>query len=66
MENKSVTAVEWLQGIELIRELNLGDWEKAKQMEKEQLIYFAKLYDDILSECKIRTIELLYEETYKQ
>jgi len=33
-----MTAVEWLQSIEMERDLNLGDWRKAKEMEKEQII----------------------------
>jgi hypothetical protein len=35
--NKKVTAVEWLESIEMERYLNLGDWRKAKEMEKEQI-----------------------------
>jgi hypothetical protein len=34
--NKQQTAVEWLQSIELERNLTLADWKKAKEMEKEQ------------------------------
>ncbi len=34
MDNK--TAVEWLQSIELERDLTLADWKQAKEMEKEQ------------------------------
>ena len=41
-------------------------FEQAKEMEKEQLLYFAKLYDDDLSEGKIRSREDLYIETFKQ
>ena len=37
MKNKQ-TAVEWLQSIELERDLTLADWEQAKAMEKEQII----------------------------
>ena len=29
-------SVEWLQAIELERDLTLSDWNKAKEMEKEQ------------------------------
>ena len=36
----------------------------AKEKEKEQLLSFAKLYDDDLSEGKIRSREDLYKETY--
>jgi hypothetical protein len=34
--NKQQTAVEWLQSIELERDLTLADWKQAKEMEKEQ------------------------------
>jgi hypothetical protein len=39
-------------------------FEQAKEMEKEQLLSFAKLYDNDLSEGKIRSREDLYRETY--
>jgi hypothetical protein len=35
MDNK--TAVEWLQSIELERDLTLADWALAKEMEKERI-----------------------------
>jgi len=38
----------------------------AKEKEKKQLLSFAKLYDDDLSEGKIRSREDLYKETYKK
>jgi hypothetical protein len=41
--NKQQTAVEWLQSIELERDLTLADWKQAKEMEKEQI---AKAFDD--------------------
>jgi len=41
-------------------------YQLAKEMEKEQLLHFAKLYDDDLSEGKIRSREDLYKETYKK
>jgi hypothetical protein len=34
--NKQQTAVEWLQSIELERDLTLADWAQAKEMEKQQ------------------------------
>jgi hypothetical protein len=36
--NKQKTAVEWLQSIELERDLTLADWALAKEMDKEQKI----------------------------
>ncbi len=41
--NKNLTAVEWLQSIELERDLTLADWALAKEMEKEQI---SKAFDD--------------------
>jgi hypothetical protein len=35
--NKQQTAVEWLQSIELERDLTLADWKQAKEMEKERM-----------------------------
>jgi hypothetical protein len=37
MTNK-LTAVEYLQSIEIERDLNLGDWSNAKEIENEQTI----------------------------
>jgi hypothetical protein len=34
--NKQQTAVEWLQSIELQRDLTLADWALAKEMESRQ------------------------------
>jgi len=34
--NKQQTAVEWLQSIELQRDLTLADWAQAKERDKEQ------------------------------
>jgi hypothetical protein len=39
-------------------------YQIAKEKEKEQLLSFAKLYDDDLSEGKIRSREDLYKKTY--
>ena len=35
-KNKQQTAVEWLQSIELERDLTLADWKQAKEMENKQ------------------------------
>jgi hypothetical protein len=40
MSDKKMTAIEWLQSIEMERDLTLGDWSKAKEMEKQQMIDF--------------------------
>jgi hypothetical protein len=42
--NKQQTPVEWLQSIELERDLTLADWKNAKEMEKQQTIEFAAEY----------------------
>ena len=36
-------SVEWLQAIELERDLTLSDWNKAKEMEKQRI---AKAFTD--------------------
>ena len=36
--NKMVSSIEWLQAIELERDLTLADWNKAKAMHKEDII----------------------------
>lgn len=59
------TAVEWL--VEVVAKMGYVSTEileQAKEKEKEQLLSFAKLYDDDLSEGKIRSREDLYKETY--
>ena len=35
MNDKKQTVIEWLQSIEMERDLNLGDWSKAKAMENK-------------------------------
>jgi hypothetical protein len=62
--NKQQTAVEWLQSIELERDLTLADWKQAKEREKERMCKFAykchnhyKVYGDF-------NIEQYYNETY--
>lgn len=57
------TAVEWFYQRILANDIKLV-YEQALEMEKEQLLSFAKLYDDDLSEGKIRSREDLYKETY--
>lgn len=38
MSNNKQSSVEWLQAIELERDLTLADWNKAKAMHKEEMI----------------------------
>jgi hypothetical protein len=72
MENKNLTAVDWyfdkmkshFEHDGDLYEVACMTYQLAKEMEKEQLLSFAKLYDDDLSEGKIRSREDLYRETY--
>lgn len=40
MSNNKQSSIEWLQAIELERDLTLADWNKAKAMHKEEMINF--------------------------
>ena len=67
MGNKQQTAVEWLQSIELERDLTLADWKNAKEMEKEQIInaFWKGDNTDCTSEQNIKEFaEQYYNETY--
>ena len=65
-----MTAIEWLQSIEMERDLNLGDWRQAKAMEKEQIMDAVdigfeegcKFPEDI----KLNNAEQYYKETYEK
>jgi hypothetical protein len=70
-KNKQQTAVKLLQQIALTRDLNLADFEQAKEMEKEQIIEAFEI--GIQSEFFHQTFnapckdgEQYYTETYKQ
>ena len=43
MSNNKQSSVEWLQAIELERDLTLADWNQAKAMHKEEI---AQAFDD--------------------
>jgi len=66
-KNKQQTAVKWLQQIALTRDLNLADFEQAKEMEKEQIIdAFVECWKENMPdgyECK-KSAEQYYNETY--
>jgi len=66
--NKQQTAVEWLQSIELERDLTLADWKQAKQIEKEQIAKACNAgFDDgigFIEEMKYKNAEDYYEKTY--
>jgi hypothetical protein len=59
--NKQQTAVEWLQSIELERDLTLGDWKQAKEMHKTE--HFNTWWHSI-SENEPITFDQYYNETY--
>ena len=64
--NKKQTAVEWLQSIELERDLTLADWKQAKEMAKEQAIrlhYEYELYV-MMNESVVMTFGQFYKQTY--
>jgi hypothetical protein len=66
--NKQQSSVEWLQSIELERDLTLADWGKAKEMEKELTIRFALFYaygQDNVSEQLRTKIEKWYDKIYE-
>ena len=42
--NKQSSSIEWLQAIELERDLTLADWNKAKAMHKEEMVKFALFF----------------------
>jgi hypothetical protein len=68
--NKQQTAVEWLQSIELERDLTLADWKQAKEMEKQRMIDFANnciKQIEVSDTCELLMVESpknLYEQTY--
>jgi len=65
--NKQQTAVEWVQSIELQRDLTLADWKQAKEMDKELTIKFALCYafgQYNVSEDLKTHIEKFYQQTY--
>ncbi len=47
MSNNKQSSIEWLQAIELERDLTLADWNKAKAMQQEQ----AQLYATFVFRC---------------
>jgi hypothetical protein len=64
--NKQQTAVEWLQSIELERDLTLADWKQAKEMEKDQIndAYFQGFEDNVWDSLDDNFNLEYYNETY--
>ena len=61
--NKQSSVIDWLQAIELERDLTLADWNKAKAMHKEE-------HRETWDECLLglnpeKTFEDHYNETYE-
>jgi hypothetical protein len=61
--NKQQTAVEWLQSIELERDLTLADWKQAKEMEKGVIIN-SHIDGQPLYSCQREKAEQYYKQTY--
>ena len=53
--NKQQTAVEWLQSIELQRDLTLADWALAKEMENQQ----SQLYATFCLRCANENLPII-------
>ena len=64
--NKQQTAVEWLQSIELQRDLTLADWKKAKEMEWDQIndAYFQGFNDNDCNPHEDTFNLYYYQQTY--
>jgi hypothetical protein len=64
--NKQQTAVEWLQSIELERDLTLADWKQAKEMQKDQIndAYFQGFEDNVWDSLDDNFNLEYYNETY--
>jgi hypothetical protein len=58
------TAVEWLHYVSKQRELDKFDWEQAKEMEKEQIIYAYKQGQYDGDTIRDTDAEQYYNETY--
>ena len=69
IDNKQQTAVEWLQSIELERDLTLADWKQAKEIERKLTIRFALFYaygQDNVSEQLRTQIEKWYDKIFEE
>ena len=67
MSNNKQSSVEWLQAIELERDLTLADWNKAKAMHKEEVLSFnTLLHNHEMEALNNNTILLTKEEFYNE
>jgi len=65
MSNKQKTAVEWLAEKMLFNEFHNPYLEKAKEMERQQIIYFANNYGFDVCGYDYERAEQYYKETYE-
>ena len=66
MESKKQTAVEWLFEIASNGFLTPEDFEKAKEMEKQQIIDAHCDWTRVIDNLPSRTAKQYYNETFKQ
>ena len=70
MSNNKQSSIDWLQAIELERDLTLADWSKAKAMHKEECIKYyvdSTDYGDMgqhIRESFIQIAEKMYNKTF--
>jgi hypothetical protein len=60
------TAVEWLEQRLYFSDAITKLFEQAKEMEKEQMIEFAKQWEARKNEANLDSMEMLYNETYNK
>ena len=64
MSNNKQSSVEWLQSIELERDLTLADWNKAKAMHKEEQVNTFKHAQALMVMDSCKRAEQYYNETF--
>ena len=65
MSNKKQTAIEWLAEKMLFNEFHNPYLEQAKEMERQQIIYFANNYGFDVCGYDYERAEQYYKETYE-
>ena len=64
MSNNKQSSIEWLQAIELERDLTLADWSKAKAMHKEEVTSFTADWSVQYKYEDGKSINKYYNETF--
>ena len=64
MSNNKQSSIEWLQAIELERDLTLADWNKAKAMHKSEIIWSHGIKMKGVNNLKCVSGEQYYKETF--